>query len=610
MSGIVKVVIFRNGLAYVERLEPVSGNQVLELSYPSETMTSVLKTLNAHDEGKGTVASISYDNHAGHPTSLQLNPDQGAIALLWQLRGARLKVVCGNREISGRLVGVEQETLRENAGQRVTHQLSLADSHHQIHTFSMKEIDHLALLDPSVHTELEALLQSGGGARQSARTQVRIHTRGEGKRKVRVGALVEAPAWKTTYRLNLEKRAHFQAWAVVDNTTDDDWNEVQLSLVAGEPLRSRARLVGGHVGGGGQVRIASGASDKQKKEVMSRLMQREVEVQAESVQRGELCEYQVSTPVTVPRRQSALVPIAEGKGRGDRFTLVDPFQHRTQGLAAVRWSNPTGTLLETGPVVVYEAGIYAGEADLPRSQPKEKQILPFAVDTGLHYEVKSESSEARVMMVKVENGLVYTTTGEQATMIYNLDNRNLEGRKIVIRHRRSVGVELLEGEPKEKTPTAFFFELEMEAQSTTSFKLRESRTNISTVHLGNVEQDEFRVFMEGINLPKERRQMLDEVVGLQRSLAKLRKKLADSEKEQQGILAETQRLIESLPKLGNSHDEGRLRSRYVAKVEQGEDRSAQLAGLQKRLKGEIDKRETEFRQALEELEFEHLFEEA
>ena len=45
--------------------------------------------------------------------------------------------------------------------------------------------------------------------------------------------------WKATYRILLgeaSKPPLIQGWAVVDNTQDEDWENVQLSLIAGLPV--------------------------------------------------------------------------------------------------------------------------------------------------------------------------------------------------------------------------------------------------------------------------------------------------------------------------------------------------------------------------------------
>jgi len=45
--------------------------------------------------------------------------------------------------------------------------------------------------------------------------------------------------WKTSYRLLLEDKpssSKLQGWAIVENQTESDWNNISLSLVSGRPI--------------------------------------------------------------------------------------------------------------------------------------------------------------------------------------------------------------------------------------------------------------------------------------------------------------------------------------------------------------------------------------
>ena len=55
-----------------------------------------------------------------------------------------------------------------------------------------------------------------------------------------VSYVSEVPVWKATYRLVLPsatepRKPLIQGWAIVDNTVGEDWENVELSLVAGAP---------------------------------------------------------------------------------------------------------------------------------------------------------------------------------------------------------------------------------------------------------------------------------------------------------------------------------------------------------------------------------------
>src|SRR6185295_9923009 len=75
---------------------------------------------------------------------------------------------------------------------------------------------------------------------------VSLHFAGDGKRKVQVGYVVEAPIWKTSYRLVLDPAAkakpYLQGWALVENPTDEDWGGVQMALVSGRPISFKMDL--------------------------------------------------------------------------------------------------------------------------------------------------------------------------------------------------------------------------------------------------------------------------------------------------------------------------------------------------------------------------------
>src|SRR5207248_9053148 len=72
---------------------------------------------------------------------------------------------------------------------------------------------------------------------------VRLGFKGDGKRKVRVGYVVENPIWKTSYRLTLDGgRPALQGWAAVENVTDEDWGEVRVVRVSGRPISFQTDL--------------------------------------------------------------------------------------------------------------------------------------------------------------------------------------------------------------------------------------------------------------------------------------------------------------------------------------------------------------------------------
>jgi hypothetical protein len=71
-----------------------------------------------------------------------------------------------------------------------------------------------------------------------------LHFAGKGKRNVKAGYIQSTSVWKTSYRLvfdsaktkSTDVHPLLQGWAVVENTTNEDWNNVALNLIAGTPV--------------------------------------------------------------------------------------------------------------------------------------------------------------------------------------------------------------------------------------------------------------------------------------------------------------------------------------------------------------------------------------
>src|SRR5207249_3284286 len=91
---------------------------------------------------------------------------------------------------------------------------------------------------PEVEQEFRKALEVLATAHDKKKKTVSLNFLGNGKRAVKVGYVTESPIWKTSYRLSLEKenKAFLQGWAIVENTTDEDWNQVSLGLISGRPI--------------------------------------------------------------------------------------------------------------------------------------------------------------------------------------------------------------------------------------------------------------------------------------------------------------------------------------------------------------------------------------
>ena len=102
----------------------------------------------------------------------------------------------------------------------------------------LADVTRVRFLNPVMENEVRRALEVLSLSHDTQKKAVSLVFTGEGKRQVKVSYVVENPIWKTSYRLVLGKegKPYLQGWAVVENPSDEDWNNVRMALVSGRPI--------------------------------------------------------------------------------------------------------------------------------------------------------------------------------------------------------------------------------------------------------------------------------------------------------------------------------------------------------------------------------------
>jgi hypothetical protein len=242
-----RVILYSNGVAYIERRGLVSGNAEINLSFKQSQVDDVLKSMLVLDLGQGKIGAVSYNSSAPVgarmseiPFSVSpLTADGGGIAgVLAQLQGAKVSVTTTKGTFSGAILTVERKEVRGEKTSTVVPFLVIASDTGEISTFDLNEIRSVKLLDEGTRRDLSEFANATASARRRDAKTISVTSEGAGQREMIVSYTIAAPIWKTTYRVVLDEagKPFFQGWAIVDNISDEDWQDVQLSLVSGTPI--------------------------------------------------------------------------------------------------------------------------------------------------------------------------------------------------------------------------------------------------------------------------------------------------------------------------------------------------------------------------------------
>jgi len=235
-----KVVLYQNGVGYMERRGEIDGDE-LHMQVRPDQINDILTSLTVIDLAGGLATSVSLPIEKDAALGLDQLPEQvrnngGVLTLLKAFRGARVLVrgraqTNHGRTWEGRVVGVE--------GGGASGLLTVLDDAGVLHNIPLGGIESVVVQDRALEIGLRKALASSleEGSWKPVDIAIRLH--GSDGHDLLVSYVVEMPTWKPAYRLVVGGKGDkplLQGWAVIDNVTGEDWNDVALSLTSGSPI--------------------------------------------------------------------------------------------------------------------------------------------------------------------------------------------------------------------------------------------------------------------------------------------------------------------------------------------------------------------------------------
>lgn len=301
--------------------------------------------------------------------------------------------------------------------------------------------------------------------------------------KLRLSYVTEAPSWKPSYRVVVggSSKVQLQGWAIVDNTSGEDWRDVRLGvgassamsfrydlkglrLVERETLQendlfARAPPMGGGAYGrpGGPSRPArveaaqEGTPPKGAKaddtggaafDADGTTEGREPKPASEPIGTS---HFESTSAMTVPKGTSAMVSILRAETEGEVVYLFDPESPRGSAqypFRTLRFRNPTDSALESGPVSVFGEGRFIGEGLAEPIPAHSVAFVPFALDRQIVVETKSDERDDIARIITVNRGVFSTEIRHTKKATFTLFNRMGEKATVYIKHSVTPGYKL------------------------------------------------------------------------------------------------------------------------------------------------------------------------
>ncbi|MFX1449986.1 MAG: hypothetical protein ACFFCM_04025, partial [Promethearchaeota archaeon] len=255
MLLIDKAILYKTGVGYFNRSGKVdlSKTNKIILSFKKKLMNDVLASLSVSSKD-ALVSGVSYEGHdidldrALEDCLIKVPEFDSFIVLLKQLIGSRIEIILGSEKIFGIVLGIQKfERGVEGTEEKIMDPfLVLSDEVGDIRNIKIADMTgpdaRFSVSDDKMNKELQYFLETiyTSKKRDAKSMTIFLEKKPDStttESEVSISYLHEVPSWKASYRLLLfPTEAVIQGFGLIDNPTDEDWNDINLSLISGLPI--------------------------------------------------------------------------------------------------------------------------------------------------------------------------------------------------------------------------------------------------------------------------------------------------------------------------------------------------------------------------------------
>jgi len=607
-----RLALFSSGVGYFEHQGDVSGTgdapAEIPLTFSTGAVNDALKSLTIIDPVSSS-PSVHYPSEETlyrtlRSLSIDLSGNPGLPDILNSLRGEEVEVSVPN-PVTGRIVGVVYQQRGFNSlGNPVNEPRLTLFTPQGLQSMALGDVSAFSFKDDRINRDFTRALDLLRSSRNNDTRSLLVSLPGQGKRSVTLSYVIPAPVWKVSYRLDLSPREpFFQGWAIVDNDSDIDWRNVHLSLVTGRPVsfiqnlyppyRTSRPVLPLAIAGVAEGRTYDTAYDEAAVEAeaavnfsaarapvpapapklmaprapMADLAEMPQAVgggaalqTAAGSAAGDQFEFTIPRPVTLERRQSAMLPLVEGTVTARKTLVLSgsriPGNGSINPAVSAEITNTTGMKLPAGPITVYDGGTYAGDALINFLSEGEKRIISYGEDLSVTGSAGSTSSRV-VSGVTISGGVMVISRRAIYERAYTVRNASGESKHLIIEHPITQGAALTDPEAyTERTTTLYRFSRDLRGNETLTFTVREEAPLSERIILANLPPASLAAYITNQEIPPTVRSALEGAVSLKKTADQAAAAQQDLENRKNRLTAEQDRIRKNLEAAGNQTPQG------------------------------------------------------
>ena len=319
-----------------------------------------------------------------------------------------------------------------------------------------------------------------------------------------------------------------------------------------------------------------------------------VQSAAQAANVGELFQYAIDAPVTLPRQQSAMLLIVNGSVQGEKVSIYNQAVQAKHPLNGLKLVNSTGLHLMQGPITVFDDGAYAGDARIEDLQPGTERLISYAIDLDTEVAPEGDNKPEQLVSLKLVKGTAISSRKYERSQQYTVKNSSKKAKKVLIEYPLQANWKLIAPEkPTEKTRDLYRFAVLAEPGKPAKLRVSEEQIAQQKVAITSLDDGAIRYYQSSKVVSDAVKNALAEVVKRKTDLQTLVARQQQLEAQINTIGQEQARIRENMQRLDRNTD---LYNRYVKKFTEQEDQIETHRGQI----GELQTQVTSHQKALEE----------
>ncbi len=491
------VTLYSNGIGHFRRVYKVkagAGPTAISIPFKRDHIGDVAASLQVFGEVK-QASPPSFTPSNSNATALNIDSFNAMEGLLSSLSGAQVTIRLATTVLNNyTLLGIERREVTAANGGTTIQTSVVAQNDRGVSKYNLEHVSSVEFVEESVRTEIQKALKNNFQQIKPDSTLMELSL---SPLKNDTDAVVQyttpVAAWKMRYAVRQETKDNkskfvLEGAAIIDNNTDEDWDNFRVSVVTGNPIsfstdiaqvctpqRKFVSLVDNQVQGNvdvaeGMVMMACAAPNNRNARGLSKSMSGGLESKmgisnyasfgleaadndsgfyegpiaeapgVESREVGDFCVFTSLEPITILARKSAVVPMFTVPLTEAGVVLYyKESNNARRPYRTVKIRNETQYSLGKGKTLIYNNGVFSGECVLDTTKPGENRMLPHCLENGVKVSRTQKPIETRNSSIKISAGTSVTETVQSAFSEYVIDNKKGEAFKMALEYNTVLG---------------------------------------------------------------------------------------------------------------------------------------------------------------------------